>query len=365
MPRKISKTSDDCRIMNDIYTLHVLEELSQEPVTMEEFSRYDDSCFDATTVEVPAEISNPQSFLELLDSMEYVSSQHCGHANEVDTENSASPSRPKPFRDLMDLVIQAYLDVRDNQSLEYMLVESARNLQFVQRCWQLGALGGPEQFNWLLLNARKSSRLRGVPRPQYFTLPKARFEELSFASELALRYIQDRSFLEQQRRVSLDRLLCSPKLSTNYDALVRRLIPGAKSVEARWTAMTLRKVRKRIRTCDCPTFDDRGRMDDIRVSGLPQSSGIFWLHSDYCSVFVGVAANLRRQVDQVLSTAGPSVVPEWFEPHVSEVPRLTILEMPNGRLVDREKLRSSVLCHHGSRLNFFTGADLFNRKSVG
>src|SRR5439155_11676519 len=121
-------------------------------------------------------------------------------------------------------------------------------------CWQLGAAAPPQELNWTLLTARKDGHLRGLPRAKAFSIPRERLDQFSFASEIALRHLQDRAYYGEQRELSLDKVLCDPALAAEFDATARRLAPGYSSLDYRWAAMTLRKARRWAAELRLPSF---------------------------------------------------------------------------------------------------------------
>jgi len=144
----------------------------------------------------------------------------------------------KRFASLIPLVVQAFVDVRDGWSADYVLLNPEKDLDFLQRCWRLGAVAAPEELNWTLMNARKDGKLKGLTSVRSFALSKSEMDKFSFAAEMAMRELQERARTEEQRdNVSLDKLLCSPRLSSDFDVLAKQVAPGFSSLQYRWAAM--------------------------------------------------------------------------------------------------------------------------------
>ena len=111
-------------------------------------------------------------------------------------------------------MIKAYLAVRNSRSEDYVVVDPVCNENFLSCCRQLKASGSDFELNKLLLNLRKSRKVPAKLRSTKFVIPpktKAR-EEFEFASEMAVRYIQNINC-----NVSLDTILCDPDLRVRFD----------------------------------------------------------------------------------------------------------------------------------------------------
>lgn len=338
-------------------------------VSPEELDAFDDSSFDAADIVVPLEMQDPQFLLNMMErnqlhatkvpALAETDALLFAHCIEVRTSTALGEMTAERFTQLIPLVIRAYADVRTGWSADYTVIDPELNLMFLQRCWQLGAAASPEELNWTLINSRKCGKLQGMPRSKRFSIDHERMDRCSFASEIALRHLQDRAFFEEQRFLSLDKLLCSPQLAKQFDELARQLVPGLNEVDYRWAALTLRKARRTAMSSlmtDLPgiALADVGTTDDVRPSRLQPCAGLFWFRIDDDSTYVGVARDLRQQVDRVLQAAGPGIIPQWMNAKTQSRARLYLAEMPQSRENDRERFRSALLKKHGARLNFFT-----------
>ena len=108
-----------------------------------------------------------------------------------------------------------------------------------------------------------------------------------------------------------------------------------------------------------PLFDEMGQLRDVKPSRISDGSGIFWVSSENHSAFVGVADNLRLQIDSLIERLGDSATPEWVNDRPTGAVRMRILRMDNANRNEMELMRSSILRRHGSRLNF-KDASLFS-----
>ena len=204
------------------------------------------------------------------------------------------------------------------------------------------------------MNARKDGKLKGLSSDKSFSLSQSEMDTFSFAAEMAMRELQERARVEEQRdKISLDKLLCSPRLSNEFDILAKQVAPGFSSLKHRWAAMTLRKARRlAITLSQMPLFEELGLLRDLRPSRIPDEVGIFWVCSENHSAFVGVADSLRLQIDSFMGRLGDSATPGWVRDRPTTAVRMRMLPMGGANRKTMELMRSSILRRQGSRLNF-------------
>ena len=101
-----------------------------------------------------------------------------------------------------------------------------------------------------------------------------------------------------------------------------------------------------------PLFDELGLVRDVKPSRLTDESGIFWVCSENHSAFVGVADNLRLQIDSYIEQLGETATPEWVSDRPTTAVRMRMLPMGDANRSTMELMRSSILRRQGSRLNF-------------
>jgi hypothetical protein len=347
----------------ELFTL--LNRSERLKVTPEELDQFDDSSFGSTTERLNDKASTSNLLLkldELQDTDECKEDeQHTidiqgtlfSPAPACDSKYNFDVSRQR-FYSLIPLVIQAFTDIRDGWSADYVILNPERNLEFLQQCWRLGAAATPEELNWTLMNARKDGKLTAAQSPKRYSIAKTELDRFSFAAEMALRELQDRAWVEERREnLTLDKLLCSPRMAAQFDELAKKLSPGKSLLEYRWAAMTLRKARRlAVHSVTLPLFDDIGLLEDVRPSRLPVDGGLYWVSFEDRSAFVGVAHSLRVQVDSFICCLGAAAVPDWLKDRPVGKPRLKYFSTPMASMNDREQLRSAIFRRCGSRLNF-------------
>jgi site-specific DNA-methyltransferase (adenine-specific) len=337
-------------------------------VTAEDFAAFDDSEFDTTGIDIPTELSDPRAvFVRLCGEPDMAPSRdnakvvHCGTpSSSVQAEVRPATGRTfladdvrKPLKILVPLVVRAYADVRSGASTDYVVLEPELNLLFLHRCWELGAAASPEELNWILMNARKDGKISELPKAQKFSIPKRDLDTYSFGTEVALRYVQDRVLRDEHRELSLDKLLCSPKLAAEFDGLAGRIVPGHTSIQYRWAAMALRKARRLPKqVVDVSIFQEVGLLEDIRPSTVASSRGLYWVEIGDCSTFVGIAENLRTQIDAFVDRLGNQVIPEWYGGRPIGKARMSLMEAADASVDEVAQFQSGVIRLRGSRLNF-------------
>jgi hypothetical protein len=362
----------------DAQIARLLRSVETLDVTAEELAAFDDSSFTMAQPDEGPSVANPTEILVVLDDLmaaetrrepkvEIMQGALFNGKSTVDTAGETKyhfeVSRQR-FTSLVPLVVEAFADSRQGWSPDYVIVDPARNLDFLKRCWQLGAAATPEELNWTLMNARKDGRLAKLPAANRYSIAKKELDSFGFAAEMALRELQDRAWHEEQRAdLSLDKLLCSPRLAERFDKLARSIAPGYSSLQYRWAAMSLRKARRLAKQLmPMPLFEECGFLGDVRPSRLSEYAGVFWVSFPDRSAYVGVAENLKLQIDAFIESLGAGATPEWLQDRPQGRAMLRYAAMEKAKIDDRERMRSSIFRRHGSRLNF-TDASLFSERS--
>jgi hypothetical protein len=127
---------------------------------------------------------------------------------------------------------EAFMEVRDGYSADVVIANPELNGRFLDACRERGLTEPALELNQTLLNARKSSGLRGLARSRKLIVRKQ--DNYSFASEIAVR------FIERRDQVSLDHILCDPDLADQFDNIAASICPGYTPLEYRWAALSLR-----------------------------------------------------------------------------------------------------------------------------
>lgn len=222
---------------------------------------------------------------------------------DVEPDSSADDDRHAPVDSLDQIVRRAYLDVFEGYSIDRLIADPNPNARFIESCWKLGAQASQYELNHLLLNARKNKIVGKIEGVQRYSVPRSKMDQYLFASEFALRLLQDQEYFENHRFVSLDRILCDPGLAQRFEDLARAIVPGFSSLDYRWAAFSIRKGQNRRATkagLATPSFERLGRRESLRVSRIEKTAGFFWLDFERADLYIGHSENLREQVERLL-----------------------------------------------------------------
>ena len=283
-----------------------------------------------------------------------------------DSGDCGSVRLPVPSRErlatLVDVVRQAYLDVRGGWSTDRVLADPSLADEFLRRCWELGAQASAFELNWTLMYGRKNNKFPGVPRAERFSIPRQKLDEFGFASEMAVRHIQEGQWGLYGREVSLDKIICDPALAEDLDRLAARIAPGHSPLEYRWAALTLRKARRKLGTglrLRADGFESLGYTTQVKASLVPRSPGIysFWLGGR--AVFIGQTESLRRQVSIHFDCAGTRVVPDWLDGRDYSQLRLCVAPIAGSSPSGRELLKAGQVLSQKPWFNVLPGPHLF------
>ncbi|MCX5684041.1 MAG: site-specific DNA-methyltransferase [Planctomycetota bacterium] len=195
-------------------------------------------------------------------------------------------------------VVEAFFAARDGFPVDRVIADPDLNARFVEICGRLGLPGKPHDWNHRLMNLRKSGYFKGLPRPRgtMFPLEVADFDRYGFACEIALEKFRAKG-------TPFDQVLCEPDLASQFDELVRSMIPEPlTSLKIRWFALRIRKrsnrkdykerVRKRLN--DIVTLP---RIDNNPFSlSVPASPGLYWLRGEDRHLYVGETSNLCERL---------------------------------------------------------------------
>lgn len=209
----------------------------------------------------------------------------------------ASNGQPKEATDLRRGVLEAFFATRGGFSADRVIADLELNDAFLESCRRLGLAGRPGDWNRCLMNMRKASRLKGLPRSRKSAFSRFDIDRCSYACEIAFRDIGERG-------QTLDHVLCEPAEAAEFDRFVRSMIPTqVSSFMIRWVALYIRKrandfsrygkeLRKQLRQ---PLPDSATPVTVLRWDGVPEEAGIYWLEGGAKRLYVGETLDLRRR----------------------------------------------------------------------
>jgi hypothetical protein len=229
----------------------------------------------------------------------------------------------------MAAIAQAYLESRDGYSVDRVIADPAMNRTFLQRCRELGVAGTDFDLNWKLMYARKNSYLSSMPKTRRYTVNQ--IDDFEFSSEIALVHVKHQMD-EQQRVITLDKILCDPVLAQSFDEIAARLAPGFSPLDYRWAALGVRKAAGRnyskVKNASLPAFDFLGPTRSIRPSQVSTEQGIYYFRCEDDSLFVSHTDNLRTRIERHFDSSAGRGIPDWLYDSGTRSIHLGIIPMP-------------------------------------
>jgi hypothetical protein len=208
----------------------------------------------------------------------------------------------------MHEIREAFVHVSEGYSADRVVADPVLNERFLHECRQLGLNESSAELNARLLNARKSGWLADLPRARRTSF--ADENEYRFGSEVAAR------FLENQRRLTVDQVICDPAIAAEFDALASRIAPGYTSLQYRWAALNLRKS-KRLRPEAVShivpsTSAELGPVDSLDLTHVPASQGIYIFYSGTAALYIGETTSLRKRIGKHLDHSDNKGLARWL-----------------------------------------------------
>ncbi|HEY4330362.1 MAG TPA: GIY-YIG nuclease family protein [Phycisphaerae bacterium] len=248
-----------------------------------------------------------------------------------------------------DLILQAFLLVRDGRSPDAVIADPALNTAFLEACRTKGVVGTPFEVNHFLFNLRKLRALEDHPTTRRIRLKEQ--DDYRFAVEITAR------FLELRDHTTLDRIICDPKLAVEFDSLAEQLAPGRSSFEYRFTALSLRKkgglkpeIVSRVIPATAVTVRCAKGLD---FNGIPRTQGVYILfYKSAGNLYVGEATNLRNRIRKHLDHSDRKEIAHWLWEKGSDDLYVEIHELPDGtRTQVRKALELELIRSRRPRFN--------------
>lgn len=211
-------------------------------------------------------------------------------------------------------VAQAYLETRKRMSADRVIADPELDAMYLHRCRELGLSGTDYELNWMLMDARKNSYLKDMPKTKKYT-PR-RIDDFEFASEMALAHMRSKLASDFPNGLSLDRIICDPLLAREFDKIASELAPDFTPLEYRWAALGVRKAAgryaKQAEGADLVDFERLGSTKGVRASQIPEAPGIYIFRNDNSSLFIGETDNLRSRISRHFDSSGNQGIPDWI-----------------------------------------------------
>ncbi len=142
--------------------------------------------------------------------------------------------RPPSLPDLDAAVLAGYRSACASVPVDQVLADPERNASFVEACRRHAPYGDAALWNRTLLKLRKDGKLAG-PRKHLSGAQPRQTDAYLFGSEVAMHQ------LSVECGLSLDEILCDPRLAAGFDEMAAAFAPGFAPRQYRWAALSLRK----------------------------------------------------------------------------------------------------------------------------
>jgi hypothetical protein len=237
-----------------------------------------------------------------------------------------------------NLIVLAFEEVREGLSIDNVLADPSRTVQFLSRCRDLGL---QEPDAWIckkLLGMRKHTPSEIKFSPTTVKPQLECFEVIAAAAEFALMHVRYRY------GASADDILSNAHIGLRFDSLAKQLSPGWTPWHYRVAALRIRKSRhfettertsrKRMKLeAIAEEWRNFNSLGCLRPQTLPQAEGIFSLslpNKQEQSFYIMHAQNMRTAFKPL---ANPGLLDSILAPlwaPVAERLQLRILLPPNG-----------------------------------
>ncbi len=237
----------------------------------------------------------------------------------------AQASRAKANLDLDKIVSSAFSVTHDGWSSDEVLVNPELNRKFIEECRRdlANATGKvtEAQLNWKLLNLRKAKKLPAkVTRRSH-----SKHDAYRHAAEIAARSMEDK------HRQNIDRVLCDPKLRSEFDKMASRLAPETKTMLLRKAALGLRKAR-RLKPEFVARVADWGREIttapiaklQANIDTISEGPGVYVFYDSTGYLYVGEAENLRRRLAKHLEDSDRQSLAKYLKEHGRESETISV-----------------------------------------
>jgi len=311
----------------------------------------------------PIDDNNFDLYLQQFDEVKNTSEESREEVQGFLFDVPKAPDEEPAVAEIYKTLRAAFLDVNEHRSSDYVIADPKRNSLFVHACWKRGIEGTQVELNRLLLRARKSSKFGKIPNVEQYRVPREVIEKYEFASEVAARLLQDRVFHREGNWVSLDDILCEPKLGRQFLAIAESITPGFEERDYRWAALSIRKAMNRkvatSKDLERPAFRLLGSADSFSFETIPEQPGFFEIMRSGIVFYVGHASNLREKVGAMVTADIAAKIDEQcsqllFPPEPLEYAIAPAPTMPISYRFDIKKL---VVQESNPRLNITKDMD--------
>ncbi len=236
---------------------------------------------------------------------------------KVDNSCKASPNMDVQ----KEIIRKAFLEIRNGYSVDRVIADPTLGRNFLRRCGLLGLELPDYEINKILMGMRKANMLTGLDS-QRFSIKKEVSESIDYASEIAWRY------LNITKGVSLDKIICNPKLAKEFYLLASSMSPGYKQLEYNWVALQVRKARRSsISVNDKLEFEAPIKVNSIRKKDIPDTCGLYLFLYDEKPLFLSQADSLLDRMGRHLEISKTGL-PDWVWPWKNKILDIAFASLP-------------------------------------
>lgn len=199
--------------------------------------------------------------------------------------------------DIRAVVKDAFAQTHQGWSSDEVVLQDDLNQAFIKRCLTDLPDADPAELNWRLLNMRKAGLL---------DVPTTRSNRKSVTPWKPIAEIVARVLIDKHK-VSIDKIMTSPKLRQEFDSGVQGIDADADLYSVRKAAFGLRKQR-RLKPELIARIADWGReittlpLQAVRDDGdtVPELPGIYIFRDQTGYLYIGQSENLRSRLKEHL-----------------------------------------------------------------
>jgi predicted GIY-YIG superfamily endonuclease len=197
------------------------------------------------------------------------------------------------LNEISRVAAEAFRKTHSGRSVDDVIIDDEVNETFLRECASILSDVEPLDFNWALMNLRKTGQLSGV------TTRRIQLDHTDYlhAAEIAARLVED------QFEITIDRIFCSPENRQAFDEIAISIAKEISTYRLRKAALGLRKKRrlrpeliKRITDWDRRISSHRATELYANKTLIPTNPGVYIFRDTSGYLYVGEAVSLRPRV---------------------------------------------------------------------
>ncbi len=222
----------------------------------------------------------------------------------------ADAPSPCPPDVIKRAVVNAFAAVHDGWSSDEVVLQDDLQDHFLQACREACPEVDAATFNWTLINLRKANQLGD------YSVTKRnshRHDTYRHAAEIAARLVTDR------HEVSTDRMICDPKLRSDFDRIASEIAPNVDTYRLRKAAFGLRKSRRLrpelvVRVANWGREIRTASVESLRedTSVIPETPGVYLFRDATGYLYIGEAADLRKRLAKHLNVSDRAALANYL-----------------------------------------------------